>query len=152
MGGDQGHWVEPPLLPPLPPPPPDRIQIRGAKLVRVYDPPGTAKVDGGREAVVIAWARLPDGAWAVLLAWAGRWMDIGTSHQTEAARWGWCRYDEARVKPRRPPQVLYEGACWHGWHEDGELNRAIHEAVASLPEHLRATAIQPAEQQGSKGE
>jgi hypothetical protein len=75
MSGDRtGKWTEPTLLPELPPPPPDRIRVRGARLVRVYDPPGTAKVDGGREAVVLAWARLPDGAWAILLAWAGHFI------------------------------------------------------------------------------
>jgi hypothetical protein len=150
MSGDQGKWVEGPLLPTLPPPPPERIEVRGARLVRVFSPPGTVKVDGGREAVALARAQLPDGSWAVLLAWAGHWAYEDPPHQTEAARWAWCRYDPERVKPHRPPRVLYEGACWHGWHADSQLNVAVREAVASLPEHLRETAIQPAEGNGEK--
>lgn len=149
-----GHWVEPPLLPTAPAPPLDRIRVRGARLVRVYagtesrDVAGKPRRDGGREAVTLAWARMPDGGWAVLLAWAGHWAYDSPPHQTEAARWSWCRYDEERVQPRRPPQVLYDGAAWHGWAIEGELNRAIGEAVASLPGRLRETAIRPAEQQG----
>lgn len=144
MAGDQGHWAEPPLLPVLPPPPPERIEARGARLVRVFSPPGTLKVDGGREAVVLAWAQLPDRSWAVLLAWAGHWAYEDPPHQTEAARWSWCRYDPGRVEPRRPPQVLYEGAEWNGWHHESQINVAVRAAVASLPEHLREAAIRPA--------
>jgi hypothetical protein len=73
-------------------------------------------------------------------------------HQTEAARWGWCRYDEARVTPRRPPPMAYEGACWHGWHEESQLNVAIRRAAETLPEDLRDAATMPAEKQGPASE
>lgn len=122
--------------------------MRGAHLVRVYGPDGPTKRDAGREAVTLAWAQMPDARWAILLAWAGYWMDEAAPHQTEAARWAWCVYDEDRVELRRAPQTLYEGAAWHGWAEDGELNKAIRQAAGSLPEHLREAAITPAERQG----
>ena len=140
-----GHWVESPLLPDaVPAPPLDRIVIYGAKLVRVYGEPGGKKPDGGREAVIVAWARMPDGRWAVLLAWAGHWMSEKGPHQSERARWGWYVLDPERVKPRTPPQVLYEGAMWTGWHEDSELSIAMREAAGTLPGDMQAAALKPA--------
>lgn len=49
-----GRFIEPPLLAETTPPPPDRILVRGARLVRVYGGPGSRDVagkprpDGGR--------------------------------------------------------------------------------------------------------
>ncbi len=147
-----GHWVEKPLLVEVAAPPPAAIETHGAALVRIFGPDGPAKTDAGREAVVLARAKMPGGPWAILVAWARHWAYEQPPHQTERAERGWYLYEKHRVQPRRPPRVLYEGACWHGWHEDGELNRAIREAVASLPEHLREAAIQPAQEQGPAGE
>lgn len=145
--GDR-EWLEDPLLPELPAPPFDRIQVRGARLVRVYDEPGTRRQDGGREAVIVAWAQLPDGGWAVLLAWASL-AKLGIK-TTALARWCWCRLIEDRVKPVRPKRGTEPDPdqAWHGWFEPGELSEAIWQAAATLPERLRKAAVTPAPEQG----
>lgn len=153
MADDQGwRWTEDPILPGLPPPPPGLILVRGATPIRIYDTPervhivgGKRRPDGGRDGVVIAWAGIPRGGWAVLLAWTS-YARVGL-HQTALARWGWCRLDEARVKPLPPPPAR-EGACRYGWYEGCELDKAVATAAAALPEHLREAAITPAERQG----
>lgn len=145
-----GRWTEPPILPEVPAPPPDRIVVRGARLVRVYgssesrDVAGKPRRDGGREAVVLAWARMPDGAWAVLMAWTRYWTDEDPPHGTALAQHGWYRYDEERVKPQKTRRPNYEGAEWHGWHEDSELAQAIRDAAATLPPEMREQATTPA--------
>ena len=144
-----GRWTEPPILPEVPAPPPDRILVRGARLVRIYDGTdsrdvaGKPRRDGGREAVVLAWARTSDG-WAVLLAWTSYWAFEQPPHQTALARYGWYLLDEARVKPQKPPRTLAEGAAWHGWSTDGELQKAITRAADTLPSEMRAQATTPA--------
>lgn len=124
--------------------------MRGARLVRVYGGPGSRDVagkprpDGGREAVILAWTRMPDRRWAVLMAWTSYWLWENPPHQTGLARWGWYVLDEDRVKPRKPPRTLTEDAAWHGWARDGELQRAIEGAAGMLPERLRQAAATPA--------
>lgn len=144
MGGDQGHWAEKLLLTEVAAPPPARIETHGASLVRVFGPDGPAKGDGGREAIVLARAQLPDGRWAILVAWARHWAYENPPHQTERAYWSWCVYEQRRVVPKRPPRLLYEGAMWHGWHEDSELSVAMRAAAASLPGDMQAAALKPA--------
>jgi hypothetical protein len=115
-------WTEGPLLPWLPPPPPDRIMVRGAKYVRIYSTPGSRKIDGGREAVILAWARCADGGWGVLLAWAG-WCTSSLNKGTAHARWGWCRYEEQQVCPLVPVRSHNPGIeyAWYGQPEPNEL-------------------------------
>lgn len=147
MGEDQlGKFVEPPLLgEELPRPPDGIIATSGPRLVKIFDAPGNAKkADGGRQAVIVAEAPLADGARGILLAWASHYAYTDPPHQTEKARWGWYRHDETRVREQRPPTILYEGAAWHGWGEDGELDTAIRAAVATLPFRLHGVASRPA--------
>lgn len=147
-----GRFIEPPLLAETTPPPPDRILVRGARLVRVYggissrDVSGKPRPDGGREAVILAWARMPDRGWAVLMAWTSYWLYENPPHQTGLARWGWYVLDEERVKPRKPPRTLDEDAAWHGWATEGELQKAIDQAVLLLPPALREQALTPAQE------
>lgn len=135
------------MLPEVPAPPSDRVLVRGARLVRVYDPPGHARglADGGREAVILAWARTPDRHWAVLMAWTSYWAFENPPHQTALARCGWYVLDEQRIRPRRPPRTLGEDRAWHGWSPEGELQNAIDGALLLLPEDLRAAAAAPAD-------
>jgi hypothetical protein len=86
---------------------------------------------------------MPDG-WAVLLAWTSYWAFENPPQQTALARCGWYRLEEGRVKPRKPPHASYEGAAWHGWHEDSELNTAIRRAAETLPPEMRDAAMRPA--------
>lgn len=148
MGEDRpGHWAEKPLLAEVPAPPLARIETRGASLVRVHGPDGPSKGDGGREAIVLARAQMPDGRWAVLLAWARHWAWEDPPHQTERAYWAWCVYDPDRIKPKRAPQMLYEGALWNGWHEDSEINVAMRGAAGTLPGDMQAATLRPAPDQ-----
>lgn len=150
MADGRGRWTEGPILPEVAAPPPARILVRGARLVRVYDGAGARDVagrpraDGGRDAVILAWARLPGGAWVVLLAWTSYWAYESPPHQTALARFGWYVLDEQRVRPRMPPRALGEDQAWHGWSPEGELQRAIDGALLLLPERLRAAAATPA--------
>lgn len=140
---DEGHWVEETILPELKAPPPELIQVRGAQLVRVksIDPPGVER--GFREAVVLAWARIPGGGWAGLFAWIGAWQ---RGHRTTGGpRWAWCQVPEGRVEPVTPPRPLVEAEDheWHGYHEMSDLAEAVRRAAETLPEHLREAAVTP---------
>lgn len=143
-----GHWAEKPLLTEVPAPPPAAIETHGAALVRIFGPDGPAKADAGREAVVLARAQMPDGPWAILVAWARHWAWESPPHQTERAYWSWCLYEQHRVKPKRPPTLLYDGAMWDGWHEASEINVAMRQAAATLPGDMQASALKPAPIQG----
>lgn len=147
-----GHWAEKPLLTELaddvPAPPPSVIETHGASLVRIFGPNGPSKTDGGREAVVLARAKMPDGPWVILVAWARHWAWEQPPHQTERADFGWYVYEAYRVMPKRPPAKLYEGAVWNGWHEDSEINVAMRAAAGTLPGEMQATALKPAGRQG----
>jgi hypothetical protein len=144
--GTGGRWLEDPLLPTLPDPPADRVVVHGASLVRVYSPAGS-KIegrDGGRAAIVIAWARLGDGeSWAVLMAWAGNWM--GADHRpTVRPRWGWVRLDEARVKPQKPrPKIEGSEIEWFGSWSGCAMEEAMYHAAVGLPKEQREAAITP---------
>lgn len=74
-------------------------------------------------------------------------MRLNPPHQTDKAEHGWYLYEAHRVEPKRAPRTRFEGACWHGRHEDSQFNIAVREAVASLPEHLREAAAKPAPEQ-----
>ena len=143
--GEGGRWLDPPLLPRLPDPPEDRIVVRGAQLVSVFSPPETlrpGRSDGGTYAVVVAWARLGDGAWGALLAWGGRWQ--GADNRTTARpRWGWGRVLEELVKVRPPLSPDPPGRLWHGSWERSSLDDAMHHAAVELPPELRAAALMP---------
>ncbi len=146
MGYDAGRWVDEPILPELPAPPAHLVQVRGAQLVavRYVDPAGRRRGEG--DAVILAWAPLPAGGWAVLVAWIGAWQQ--NNRTTGAPRWAWCRYDKDLVRPAKPsrPLVEREGFEWHGWHRDSDLAEAVRQAAASLPEHLREAALTPRRQ------
>lgn len=144
-------WTEEPILTPISPPPPGLVEVRGAQLVRIYDGPGAThepggrpRPDGGREAVVLARARIPCGGQAVLLAWTS-YARLG-GRGTALARYGWYRFEEQRVRPQPRPRTssIPPDAQWHGWHELSELHQAILRAAAMLPEQLRADALTPA--------
>lgn len=148
MTDEPPQYTEDPILPEITPPPPGRIQVRGAQLMQIFDSKdrtltigGKTRKDGGREAVALAWARIPDGGWAVLLAWTS-YARIGLQ-ATALARWGWYRLDRERVEPKPAPRTLNEGAAWHGWHAESELHKAVLKAVRLLPGHLRELAIKP---------
>jgi len=135
-GPESGRWIEAPILPALPPPPPERIVIRGARLVRVMTPQG-----GHTDAVILAWARLGSGAWGALAAWGGHWQQGGRT--TVRARWGWVRLVAVQVRPVEPPRRRIEGAEWHGWHAESEFARAVREAALMLPADRRDAALTP---------
>jgi hypothetical protein len=144
--GEGGRWLEPPLLPRLPDPPYDRVMVRGASLMRVYSPAG-AKIegrDGGRAAIVVAWARLGDGrGWGVLMAWAGNWQ--GADHRATARpRWGWVRLDAERVKPVKPrPEREGSEIEWFGSWPGCALDEAMYHAAVELPKERREAAVTP---------
>lgn len=146
MAEESWHFTEPPILPELVPPPISAVRVRGAQLVQIYGPPhpdpwGRPKPDGGREAVILAWAAIPGGGWAVLLAWTS--YALVDLHATALARFGWYRLDAARVQPKRPPSQVSEGFEWTGWHPDSQINVAVRAAALLLPEEMRAAAVVP---------
>lgn len=147
-----GRWAEDPVLPELPAPPPDQVSVRGAQLLRVYnvDAASSGSRGGYTEAVALAWARLPDGDWAVLAAWLSGWQQDTST--TGKGRYGWCRLLEDRVRAVAPPRHRIAGAEWHGHHELSEFARAVRQAALLLPEEMRATALapMPADETGSE--
>jgi hypothetical protein len=144
--GEGGKWTEKrPLLPKLPPAPVARIVVRGAQLVRVYSPPDTLKpgrTDGGRGAVILAWARTGDAGWGVLLAWAGYWLGPDL-RQGDRPRWGRCRLIEELVQPQRPRQFADPEQLWHGHYVGSHMDQAVEHAAIELPRDLRQAALTP---------
>lgn len=130
-----------PPLPLLKPPPPHLIAVRGAQRLRVMnvDDPDPRRRNGHTETIALAWAQIPGGGWAVLLAWIGVWQQ--NSRTTGRGRYGWCRILDDRV--RAMPAVHRPGVAWYGWAQPNELDTAIEAAAATLPEHLRAAALEP---------
>ena len=117
--------------------------------MRIYSPPGLRKIDGGREAVILAWAQRSDRRWGVLLAWTGWGLD-SSNRGTARARWGWCGYEQAQVRPLVParshnPEIEY---AWYGQAEPNELGFAIWAAAGLLPANLRKAALTPSLRQG----
>lgn len=142
-GDAGGRWVEDPVLPELPAPPTSLIRVRGAQLLRVYnvDSSNRGSRRGYTDTVALAWARLPEGGWALLAAWQGSWRGQG-GRTTGRARWGWVRLLQDRVEAvERPPRI--EGFAWFGWAEDSALGEAVRAAALLLPEHLRKAALTP---------
>lgn len=141
-----GRWTEPAILPELPPPPADRIQVRGAQRLRIYniDDPDHRKRAGYREAVAVAWARLPGGDWAALIGWMGYWREPN-GRATGKARHAWVRVlpDRTRAMPLRPQRDPERE--WHGQHRDSEFAQAVRDAVATLSAELRERAAAPYE-------
>lgn len=136
--------MDEPILPELPAPPVERIAVRGAQRLRVLnvDSPNPGSRGGFTECVALAWARLPDGDWAALLAWLSGWRGED-GRTTGRGRFGWYRVLEDRTKampiwPHRDPDVE-----WHGYHADDEIAVAMREAAATLPEQLREAALTP---------
>lgn len=145
---DAGRWVDDPILPEVSAPPPERVLVRGAQLIRVInvDAPNRASRKGFTEAVILAWARLPDGDWAVLAAWQGAWQQHG--HTTGLARCGWVRLltDRVQAMPIPPVSGLIDGAQWHGHHELSQFAEAVRQAALLLPEDQREAALTPRHQ------
>lgn len=138
-----GRWVEDPILPEVEPPAPGDILVRGAQLLRRVNIEAHNKSSRGghTDMVALAWARLPDGDWAVLAAWQGAWRQE-SGRTTGKARYGWVRLLEDRVEPvDRPPQI--EGFEWFGWHRDSALGKAVRAAALLLPEGMREAALTP---------
>jgi hypothetical protein len=146
MDDEGGRWIEEPLLPELPAPAADQIIVRGAQLVRVVfgDVAADSRHQGYTEAVVLAWAKTAQGGWGVLLAWGGSWRQRN-GRSTVKARWAWCRLLPDRVTPVPRPRALLPEDEWHRHHPGSEFSEAVRAAAASLPEHLRDRALQPAE-------
>lgn len=124
----------------LPPPPPERIVSPGARhvSVAVKQPNGYQLSNAG---AVLAWARLRNGAWAMLFVWTGL-RRVGGERQP-SVRWSWCwvgRRDVYVHEPVKQPNPW--GMAWYGQHS-AELEAGIAEAVASLPESMRAAALKP---------
>lgn len=144
MGDERGRWEEDAILPELAAPPADSIQVRGAQLVHRLnvEAHNTPSREGYTEAVILAWAPLPDGGWAVLAAWLGAWRRED-GRTTGKARYGWCRLLEDRVRPVDPPRTLIDGAEWHGHHELSQFALAVRQAALLLPENLREAALTP---------
>ena len=133
--------MDDPPLPEITPLPERLIAVRGAQRLRVnnQDNPDPRRRGGHTDTVALAWARTPDGDWAALLAWLGAWQQGGRT--TGRGRFGWCRIPEGRVEAM-PPDPL-SGAAWYGWFEPNELGAAIQAAALTLPEALRAAALDP---------
>jgi hypothetical protein len=128
-------------MPALPPPPNDQIQVRGAQLIRVWPPHGGPRRPGGfEEAVALAWARLGDGRWGALLAWAGHWRSAD-QRITSRPRWGWVPLEQERVTPMPPRRQHDRRAAWHGQHPTSALAQAVDQAAATLPAHLQKAAV-----------
>lgn len=132
-----------PILPEVAPPAADAILVRGAQLLRRLnvEAHNRSSRGGHTDMVALAWARLPDGDWAVLAAWQGAWRQE-SGRTTGRARFGWVRLLPDRVEPvEKPPRI--EGFAWFGWHADSEIGKAVRAAVLLLPEHLREKALTP---------
>ena len=91
---------------------------------------------------MLAWARLGDGGWGVLLAWAGGWRGVDR-RQVERPRWGWCRLIADLVKAQRPRRYEDPAHRWHGHWEGSVLEEAVEHAAIDLPRELRAAALTP---------
>lgn len=138
MFESDGGWISPVLVELLPPPPPDRITSPGSRLVAVAvtKPDGYQVSNGG---VVLAWARMTGGRWAMLFAWTGQRRMKGELEAS--ARWSWCWVGRREVYVREPVKKRNPwGMTWYG-HRDVALDGAIAEAVVSLPESMRAAAV-----------
>lgn len=143
VGTEPVRWLDEPLLALVPPPPPPvEIVAPGARLLAVHTPPGVPY--RWTRSVALAWARMPSGGWAVLLAWESV-RAVGDAGRRVAPRWSWCRFDRDLCDPLRPTAPGNPwGQEWHGRKPGDPLDRAVRAAVASLPEALRAAAVTPA--------
>jgi hypothetical protein len=143
MADDQGRWLEPLLLDPLPAPPADWITVPGGVVLAVQTPPG---VEPYRwyPAVALAWAQSPATAvWGVLLAWEA--MRRGPVHDETAPRYGWHRFDPDRCRAMKATPVPNGwGLEWWGKRTDSATTAAVREALALLPAGMRAAAVRPA--------
>lgn len=122
----------------LPPPPPERIVSPGSRLiaVAVTNPDGYQLSNAG---IVLAWARMRSGRWAMLFAWTGRRRVKGGLESS--ARWSWCWVGQREVYVRVPVKEPNPwGMTWYG-RRDVALDGAIAEAVISMPEPMRAAAM-----------
>src|SRR5581483_6563897 len=108
---DRG-WRSPVLVELLPPPPPDRITAPGSRLVAI----AVTKPDGyqtSNAGVVLAWAKMSRGRWAMLFAWTGLRRINGENQAS--ARWSWCWVGRREVYVREPVKVPNPwGMGWYG--------------------------------------
>lgn len=137
-------WVQHVILDPVAAPPPQLVEAPGGRLVTVHTPLGVLPARS-HLAVILAWAEMPGGGWACLLVWDGWRRRPGGSPRDwiPGARWSWVRYRPelvAILKPWLPDQP--QGLRWFGRHHGTEVEAAYEEAAASLPEPMRAAALQ----------
>ena len=139
--------MDEPPLPEITPPPERLVRVHGARLVRIYtiDHPDPRRREGFTEALLLAWAPVPGTRdWAVLTAWLGHWQHGGRT--TGKGRWAWLRLadgDVARGRVRAATPVLMPEDEWHGHDPTAQFTIGARQAAASLPEQLRAQALQP---------
>ena len=139
-GHDRG-WTGPTILEPLPAPPPAQIEAPGGRLVTVHTVRPTTPHQS-HPAVILAWARLAgSGGWTCLMVWGGWRRDAG-GRERPSARWGWCRFRPELVGRLRPWPDQNPGLRWFGRHSGSEFESAYAEAAASLPEGMRAAALE----------
>lgn len=131
------------------PPPPQLIEAPGARFVVLSEPPSAPPPRASDYGLIIAWAPIERrvGSWACLLAWDG-WRDDETGRPRPSARWSWARFDKALFRYHMPWPDQPEGLRWFGRHHGDHLELAWFEAVESLPEQLRAAALQKADYSG----
>ena len=132
-------WVHPQLLRTLTPAPPRLIEQPGGRLVTVSNALGSSPHEH-HPAVLLAWARIPDGAWASLMVWHGSRIVAG--RERASARWSWVRFEPSQVTALRPwlPDQP-RGLRWFGAHAGDHMEAAYLEAAASLPEPMREAAL-----------
>lgn len=151
--GHGDDWDSPLILKPVAAPPPDLIEAPGGRLVTVNTPRGTSPAQH-HPGVLLAWARIPGGStWATLMVWGG-WRRASEDPARRrdlrpSARWSWVRYEPAqvgRLNPWLPDQN--PGLRWFGRHSGSDFEAAYLQAAASLPGHMRESALEFTEDLG----
>ena len=139
-GHDRG-WAGPTILEPLPAPPLAQIEAPGGRLVTVHTVRPTTPHQS-HPAVILAWARIPGGSdWSTLMVWGG-WRRDENGRERPSARWCWVRFVPGKVGRLKPWPDQPHGLRWFGRHAGSEFEAAYAEAAASLPEGLRAAALE----------
>lgn len=142
-GHGDGWWARGEILRPVKAPPPHLIESPGARLVLVTQPPSAPLPRTSHTALILAWAAIDrrTDTWACLLVWHG-WRVVD-GREVPGARWSWVRWQRELVTaqlPWLPDQP--EGLRWFGRHHGDAMEAALLEAAASLPQDMRAAAVE----------